>query len=137
MARKRDHIDAACEQWAFVRREIDGGGFTYASDWLGATRCTLAERRDLHAGSSSVGRVSQHFPEVHEGPALSVARAFQHMRMSLREVLYAHYVVRAPAKVKIERLGISPRHYWDRLGRAKAYVDGWLARAEDAEEDAA
>ena len=137
MARKRDHIDQACEEWAQVRREIDGGRFTVSSDWLGATRCTLAERRDLHAGSTSSGRVHQHFPEVHIRGGVAVARAFQHMTLALREVLYAHYVVRLPAKTKIERLGISPKHYWDRLGRAKAYVDGWLARAGDDEESAA
>jgi len=130
MARKRDAVDLACEQWAEVRRQIDHGTFGEAANWLGACRCTIAEKRDLHAGATSSGRVVQHFPEVHVEAGLVVARAVQHMRASLREILYAHYVVRAPVKVKIERLGIGPRMYWDRLGRAKAYVDGWLMGAK-------
>lgn len=137
MARKQDAVDRACEQWAYVRREIDSGAFRESGDWLGACRCTLAEKRDLHAGSTSSGRVVQHFPEVHEDEALTVARALQHMRYSLREIIYAHYVVRAPVKVKIERLGIGPRLYWDRLSRAKAFIDGWLAREKRDDEVAA
>jgi hypothetical protein len=128
MARKQDAIDLACEQWAVVRREIDHGSFRESADWLGACRCSISEKRDLHAGSRS-GKVVQHFPEVHQEDGLVVARAVQHMRASLREILYAHYVVRAPVKTKIERLGIGPRLYWDRLGRAKAFVDGWLMSA--------
>lgn len=137
MARKRDSIDLACEQWATVRRQIEHGTFDEGPDWLGACRCTLAEKRDLHAGSKSEGRVSQHFPEVHQGDGLAVSRAVQHMRQSLREILYAHYVVRLPVKVKIERLGIGPRLYWDRLGRAKAFVEGFAAQYPMRDEDAA
>ncbi len=125
MARKRDDVDVACEAWARVRARIDHGTFGETNDWLGACRCTLAEKRDLHHGSRS-GRVEQHFPEVHDEEGLIVARAVQHMRASLREILYAHYVVRAPIKIKIEQLGIGPRLYWDRLGRAKSFVAGWM-----------
>jgi hypothetical protein len=127
MARKRDAVDTACEEWAAVRRRIDKGDFAENHDWLGAVRCTIAEKRDLHAGAKSVGRVVQHFPEVHDGVGLVVARAFQRLQLPLREVLYAHYVVRAPVSVKIDRLGVSPRHYWERLGRAKAFVGGWVS----------
>lgn len=135
MARKRDAIDLAFEQWATIRRQIDAGSFAESTDWLGACRCTLAEKRDLHAGSR--GPVVRHFPEVHQDEGLVVARAVQHMRLPLREIVYAHYVVRAPIKVKIERLGVAPRLYWDRLGRAKAFVDGWLMRASSSSDGAA
>lgn len=135
MARKRDAVDQACEAWADVRRRIDSGSFGDSGDWLGAVRCTLAEKRDLHAGSR--GPVVQHYPEVHHEEGLVVSRAVQHMRQSLREILYAHYVVRLPVKIKIERMGIGPRLYWDRLGRAKAFVDGWLAQASIDEDECA
>jgi hypothetical protein len=135
MARKRDAIDLACEEWADVRRRIDSGGFGEAGDWLGAVRCTIAEKRDLHAGSR--GPVVQRFPEVHTEEGVMVSRAVQHMRQSLREILYAHYVVRAPVKIKIERLGIGPRMYWDRLGRAKAFVDGFLVRSQSSMDELA
>lgn len=126
MARRRDAVDLACEAWGMVRRRIDTGRFGEASDWLGAVRCTIAEKRDLHAGATSNGRVVQRFPEVMEGEALIVARAFQCMPITLREVLYVHYVIPSRATVKMDRMGISPKHYWDRLGRAKSYVAGWL-----------
>jgi hypothetical protein len=129
MARKRDAIDESCEEWARVQRELQAGAecITY----LGRPRCTLSERRDLHHGSSSAGNVTQHFPEVHTDKGWAVSRAYQHMSLSLREILFVHYAVPAPVKVKIERLGIGPRMYWDRLARAKAYVDGWLASIAD------
>ena len=134
MARKRDFVDQACESWASAQREM--AGRQTPVDYLGAVRCTLADRRDLHHASSS-GRVEQHFPEVYSELGWCVSRAYQRMSLTLREVLYMHYVVRAPSKVKIERLGIGPRLYWDRLGRAKAYVDGWLAHLRDDETSAA
>jgi hypothetical protein len=126
MARKRDRIDLACEQWAIERRRIDAGDFRESNEWLGAVRCTIAERRDLHAGSTSQGRVAQHFPEVHLDDALSVARAVAHMNLTLREILCVHYGVRMPTKVKIERLRIAPRLYWDRVARVKTYVGAWI-----------
>ena len=126
MARRQDAIDVACEEWAQVRRRVDQGWFGEAQDWLGAVRCAIAEKRDLHSGSRSEGRITQRFPEVHQDDGLAVARAFQHMALPLREVLYAHYVVHAPVKLKIEALKVSPKLYWERLGRAKAFLHGWL-----------
>ena len=129
MARKRDRIDLACEQWAAIRRQIDAGEFKHASDQLGATRCTLAEKRDLHHGSRTQKPV-QHWPEVMTGDALAVARAWHRMNLTLREILAVHYGVRAPSKVKVARLGIGPRLYWDRLARAKTYVEAWIDHDE-------
>jgi hypothetical protein len=52
------------------------------------------------------------------------------MSLSLREILAVHYGVRAPSKVKVARLGIGPRLYWDRLARAKTYVEAWIDHDE-------
>ena len=126
--RKRDLVDHACDQWGAVLRE--NYGLREPQDYLGAVRCTLAERRDLHHGSTS-GKVEQHWPEVHGDLGWCVSRAYQHMRIDLREVLFCHYVVPGVAKSKIHRIGLDDRTYWERLGRAKAYVDGWLGRVRD------
>lgn len=134
MARKRDPVDLACESWATTQREL--AGKLEPIDYLGAVRCTLAERRDLHHGSRTQKPV-QHWPEVYSDVGWCVSRAVQHMSWSLREIVFVHYVVRAPSKIKIERLGIGPRLYWERLGRAKAFVDGYLAHLADDEADAA
>lgn len=129
MARKIDAIDLACFEWAAVRRDIDKGRFLKGSDWLGAMRCSIAEKRDLHAGSRSVGLVSQAFPEVHTGQGLLVSQAYQHMSLQLRESLYVHYVVPLKPQFKIDLWGISSSHYWDRVRQAKTYVSAWMAKS--------
>ncbi len=136
--RKEDAIDLACKSWARERRktlgldELDrerggrqvGVGVT-ASEYLGAVRCTLAARRDLHAFATS-GKVLQHFPEVYTGETLLVHRAYRSMPNSMRDVMDAHYIARAPVDLKAEALAISVRSYWERVGQMKRYVEGWL-----------
>ena len=121
--RKRDLVDHACDAWGRTLRETYG--LSQPNDYLGAVRCTLAQRRDLHHGSTS-GKVEQHWPEVHSDLGWCVSRAYQHMRIELRQVLFVHYVVPGVAKSKIPATGLKDEVYWDRLGRAKQYVDGWL-----------
>lgn len=137
MARKRDRVDIACEDWIRVRRQIERGDFGEAHEWLGAVRCAIGERPDLHAGARSEGRVVQHFPEVFRGDTLAVARAYHRMSLTLRESLLVHYGLKGRVKVKIERMGIGPRVYWDRIARLKTYVQAWLDHDDDDAERAA
>lgn len=136
--RKEDWVDLACRAWATQRRktlgldeldrERDGklvGKGAPASEYLGAIRCTLAARRDLPAFAAS-GKVEQHFPEVYTGETLLVHRAYRSMPNSMRDVMDAHYIARAPVDMKAEALAISVRSYWERVGQMKRYVEGWL-----------
>lgn len=127
--RRTDSIDVACREWAKQRRRVLGlDELATAREYLGAIRCTLAQRRDLHAGARSHGRVDQHFPEVYTDVALDVHRAYRAMRIELRDVLDVHYVARAPVDLKAAELHVSLPTYWTRLTAAKAFVEGWLTR---------
>lgn len=127
--RRTDSIDLACRLWAQQRRRILGlDDLTTAREYLGAIRSTLGQRRDLHAGSRSVGRVEQHFPETYIGEALEVNRAYRAMRPELRDVLDVHYVARAPADDKAEALAMSSAKYWHYVGLAKSFVEAWLSK---------
>ena len=138
MARKDDGIDLVCRMWANQRREVIGlTDPKLAQAYIGALRCTIAEKRDLHAGARSTGRVEQHFPEVYRDEAFEVNRAFNHMDAALREIMDVHYVARAPIKLKVHRLGISWSQYWDRVRRAKAFVAGWTGMCEQKTADEA
>jgi len=131
--RRADWIDLACRDWAQVRRRLLGLDDPHmriatAAEFVGAIRSTLGERRDLHAGARSSGRVEQHYPEVYTGTALDVHRAYRAMRLELRDILDVHYVARAPVADKAEALAMSSARYWQRLGVAKSFVEGWLAQ---------
>lgn len=131
MGRKRqDAIDLACEEWARCKRRMLGLDDTRkASEVIGPLRCTLGQRRDLHAGSKSEGRVEQHWPEVWDSEnALQIARAYRQMGDILRSVLDAHYVARGPVDIKADALAMSRARYFSTLNMAKAFVEGWLAR---------
>lgn len=130
--RRADWIDLACRDWAQVRRRLLGLDDPHmriatAAEFVGAIRSTLGERRDLHAGARSSGRVEQHYPEVYTGTALDVHRAYQSMRIELRDMLDVHYVARAPVDAKAEALAMSRAKYWQRVAVAKAYVEAWLS----------
>jgi len=133
MARRRDDVDVACEGWAIVMREILGVVEPkLARDYIGALRCTLAARRDLHHGGRG-GRVEQHFPEFpFLGTNAVVNAVYRRMGPTLSEILVAHYVVLAPRSkaLRADLMGISHREYWSRLSRAKAAVGGALAIVE-------
>ena len=134
MARNRDQIDQMCEEWARVRRELLGIRHPLkASDYLGPMRSTLGQRRDLHAGARSPGRVDQHFPEVYRpGNQQLVNMAFHRMPPCLAEVMDWHYVLEVPRdkRLRADLMGLSPRVYWERVKRAKTFIEGAVAVVE-------
>jgi len=126
--RRRDAIDLACQHWAEERRRLLGlSEPTRATQYLGAVRCTLAKRRDLHAGSSS-NRLDQHWPEVYEGEAAQINEAFWRLNPELKLVMDVHYCTRVPIALKAECLCMSESAYWKRVGWVRAFIEGWLAR---------
>ena len=133
MARGPDRIDRVIEEWAHTRRELLGLSEPMtAAGYLGAVRCTLAARRDLHHGATS-GRSEQHFPEVYApGTQQLVNVAFHRMSPTLREILDVHYVVQAPRdkRLRADLMGISRNQYWDRVRHAKLFIEGALAIVE-------
>lgn len=132
-----DAIDRVCQQWARIRRQLLGlREPLLASEYLGAVRSTLGQRRDLHAGARSPGRVEQHFPEVYRDESAVVQAAFRRMRPDLREIMDVHYCVESPRSksVRADLLGISVREYWLRVARAKAYVEGAFAVVDTVRE---
>lgn len=131
MARKRpDAIDLVCREWARQRRILKGlaEGLT-ARELVGAMRCTLGERRDLHHGSRS-GKVEQHWPEVYTGDALRVNLAFKRMRPELKDIMDVHYVARDSIDEKAAVINKSIPVYYARVAAAKAYVESALAARE-------
>ena len=128
--RRKDDADDACEQWANPMRELLG--LVAPREYLGSVRCTLAARRDLHHGSRS-GRVEQRWPEFpFRDQSLAVQMAYRRLPEPLQEIMVAHWCVLTPRdkRLRAELMGISPREYWLRVGRAKAAVYGALAVAE-------
>lgn len=127
-AQCRDDVDALAQHWVPTRRELLGlSNPARARAYLGAPRCTLAERRDLHAGARSSGRVEQHFPEVYTGPALVFARAFKLLPEQDQRLIDVFYLIRQPAEAKSAFLGMSRRTYYAKVDAAKAYLRGVLA----------
>ena len=139
--RREDSIDQACVAWARVRRELEGlKEPQHAKDYLGAVRCTLSARRDLHAGARSDGRIEQHWPEVYPpGIPTLVNAVFKQMPEPLQDVMRWHYVLEAPRSrsLRARLVGLSPRVYWERVGRAKGFVGGALAVVESVRSEVA
>jgi hypothetical protein len=134
MARRgRDRIDKICDEWGAIRRELLGYATPkLAKDQLGAVRCTLAARRDLHHGGKS-GRVEQHFPEYpFRGDAAVVNAVYKRLAEPLQEIMDAHYTATTPRSktVRADLMGLSVRVYWERVNRVRAAVDGALAIVE-------
>ena len=130
MPARRDWIDQECERWADVARQLMGVSEPRLSrEVLGPLSCTLGAHRDLHAGSRSVGRVDQHWPEVYTGRALLVNHAFKAMDPELQRVMVVRYVFRRPkaAAARAELAGWKVRQFNERVGRVKAFVEGRLA----------
>lgn len=132
MAQRPDQIDIACDGWAVVMRELLGVSEpNHARGFLGPLRCTLAARRDLHHGARTE-KPNQHWPEFPfagcRPEILTVHAVYKQMPAPLAEILVAHYVILSPRdkRIRAELMGISPKHYWERLGRAKSAVQGAL-----------
>lgn len=127
--RGRDLIDLACERWAATKKELFGlTAPIRSSEYLGAVRCTLGQQRDLHAGSTSVGRVDQHWPEVFTGDALLVNRAYHAMGPDLKRVLEVHYLTRGRMTEKAARLDLPVQRYSKRLELARSRVAAVFAQ---------
>ena len=128
MGRRRlDSLDLACLTWGRIRRQLCGlDDPRTAAEYLGSLRCTLAERRDLHAGSKSANRIEQHWPEVYTGEPARINRIYHSARPMIRAIMDAHYVARAPIDAKAQALAMSVPTYWQRLREAKAYLEGRL-----------
>lgn len=129
----RDWIDQELEAWARVWREVNGySDPKLASGFLGALRCTLGERRDLHAGSRS-NRLEQHWPEVFTGRELVVNRAVRSMSPSLQQIVAAHYIATVPKNrtLRADLMGLSRKSYFERVRVAKAFIHGALVTADE------
>lgn len=130
MARRRDAIDLLMESWARVRRQLLGIHKPLtAREYLGSPRCTLASRRDLHAGARSEGRIEQHWPEFpFTGDLFIVNWAVKRMPDDLRQICDWHWTLEQPRdrRQRAELMGISKTVYWERVGRAKDRVAGVL-----------
>lgn len=137
MARRPDQVDVACDGWAVVMRELLGlREPNSARGFLGPLRCTLAARRDLHHGGRTE-RPDQHWPEFPfagcRPEVRTVHQVYKRLETPLAEILVAHYVVLSPRdkRLRADLMGISPKHYWERLGRAKSAIQGALFVADD------
>jgi hypothetical protein len=129
----RDHVDQMCDEWAIVMRELLGiTEPKLAKDYLGALRCTLGDRRDLHHGAKSM-KMEQHWPEYpFRGNAATVNVVYHRLPEPLQRIMVAHYVILRPKSksIRAELMGLSTRVYWDRVARARCSVDGALAVVE-------
>ena len=127
---KNSAIDEKCKEWAKVRRQIVGVDDPQKSrDFIGALRCTLAKRRDLHSGSRS-NTLDIHWPEVYEGESSLVNQAFHRMRPWLKTVMDIHFVDQASPQIKADFLAISLQSYWREVNDVRTYVEGYLAANE-------
>jgi hypothetical protein len=130
MVRRTDSIDSACEEWALAVRRMEHPQL--AKEHVGALRCTLAARRDLHHGSRS-GKIDQQWPEFpFQGVAATVNVVYRRLPACLQEIMVAHYVALTPRSksLRADLMGLSVRLYWERVGRAKAAVSGAFAIVE-------
>ena len=130
--RRNDRIGLACQQWARVMRELTG--ITQPRDLLGAPRCTLAARRDLHHGSKSE-KLDQNWPafpfERASVDAWLVHRAYKAMRPELKEILLMDWVpLGCPRDLRAGLLGLSRKAYYERVGQARAAVETVFALGE-------
>ena len=103
-----------------------------AKEYVGALRCTLAARRDLHHGSRS-GKLDQQWPEYpFQGTAATVNVVYRRLPEPLQEIMVAHYVALTPRSksIRANLMGLSVRLYWERVGRVKAAVSGAFAMVD-------
>ena len=130
--RRRTSLDVALEEWSKIARELYGITDPRTSGgYLGAVRCTLAARRDLHHGARS-GVVEQHWPpfpfERASEDACLVHAWFRVTPEPLATVVAANYVPLEPKsrQLRAELLGLSRPDYYARLDKARAHLDGYM-----------
>ena len=75
-----------------------------------------------------MGRVEQHWPEVYEGEAFEVNRAFKRLPEDLRLIVDTHYVALHPKSraARAELLGLRRDRYYDKLRQARLFFQGAL-----------
>jgi len=126
----------ALDEWARIVRELNGITEPATSaGYLGAVRCTLAARRDLHHGARSERR-DQHWPEFPFARAseaaclIHIAIRSPGMPEALAEIIVANYVPLAPRsrQIRAELLGLSRPDYYARLARARDFLRGMMMR---------
>ena len=128
---KNDRIDLLCREWGVTRRQLLGvDDPVRGKEYIGALRCTLAQRRDLHAGSRS-NKVEQHWPEVYTGDAAYVNQAFHRMRPAMKVVMDIHFCSPVPPAIKADFLCVSMPKYWRGVADARNVVEGSLASRAD------
>jgi hypothetical protein len=130
--RRRTSLDVALEDWSKIARELYGvTDPKIAGGYLGAVRCTLAARRDLHHGGRS-GVVDQRWPafpfERAPEDACLVHACWRVMPDSLAEIVAANYVPLEPKsrQLRAELLGLSRPDYYARLDKARAHLSGYM-----------
>lgn len=125
-----DSTDQLIFAWARVRRELLGHTLPrLARHQLGAPRCTLSERRDLHHGSRA-SKVDQRWPEFpYTGDGAIVNEIFKSLDEEKQLVMEAHYVYTVPRSraVRAELMGLTVRTYWDRVRDIRSRVQGAMA----------
>lgn len=134
MARRPQNevVDRLCRDWGRTRRQILGlDDPQLAKEYVGALKSTLGQRRDLHAGSRS-NKLEQHWPETYTGESFYVNQAHHAMRPEMRMVMDLHYCAQVEAERKAEFLCISRKVYFEQVNAVRAFVEGWLARADAA-----
>jgi hypothetical protein len=129
---KNEYVDTLCRDWGKVRRQLMGfDDPKRAREYIGAVRCTLAEKRDLHAGSRST-KLDIHWPEVYEGQSRLVNAAWKALNPYLKVVMDLQYAARVDPSVKADLLGISVGTYWSEVKDVRQFVDGFLAAIDAA-----
>jgi hypothetical protein len=129
---KNDRVDQECREWGRVRRQLVGfDNPQLAKEYIGAMRCTLAERRDLHAGSKST-KLDIKWPEVYEGNARLVNAAFKSLDPYGRIIMDLQYAARLDLTVKADFLSVSVGTYLRQVSDVRQFVDGFLAAVDAA-----
>lgn len=115
-----DAVEHACREWGHQMRAL------YDDRPQGWPEMAAHNRaREGMLDISAISSFRQKFPEVLRGDALDVSRAihtFPHMPEELHVVLFLRWVPKGPVKRKAATIGIGSREFYDRLGRAHAFI---------------
>ena len=126
--RGSDALDLLFEQWAKTRREVLGLAEPALSRQIIGPRVSVAGKTP----GSSTATDTQAMPEVYVGDALVVNLAWQRMTETARQAVDVRYAFRYSGERASRALGISKREFWYRVGEAKTFLSGWLARNPDS-----
>lgn len=128
----RDWLDPMCREWGAQKRRIMAGrlvrkdGTVHEDGWPSTSVAAAIADGRITGGSGH----AQHFPEVYQGDALVIWRAFQQAPSEVREMLHMHYVVKLDADEEPEShrkariMGWSKATYFHKLQIAQYYLAG-------------